>query len=364
MIKAAVMKAPNKVVTIEEFPEPQLEKGAVLLRTLASEVCGTDVHLLHGRLPGVPYPIIPGHVNVGEVEAIDGKLQDVVGNKLQVGDTVTFLDVHETCNNCWYCLVAKATTRCPHRKVYGITYSSKYPPHLLGGWSEKIYLKPGVKIVKLPSNVSPKLLIAAGCGLPTSVHGIDRANIRLGDTVVVQGSGPVGLSTAILAQLSGALRVIVVGGPKLRLEFAKRLGVDHTINIEEYDSASRVQRVLELTEGRGADIVIEATGDAAAVGEGMNMARDAGSLGVVRRYTAPGANTMNPHLQINKKHLEIRGSWGTDFNHVYRAVQVLSKYADRFPWTDFITREFSLLETNEAIASVEQLQVVKAVIRP
>ncbi len=364
MIKAAVMEAPNKPVAIAEFSEPQLEKGAVLLRTLASEVCGTDVHLLHGRLPGVPYPIIPGHGNVGEIESINGIVKDVLGKQLLTGDTVTFLDVHETCNNCWYCLVAKTTTRCPHRKVYGITYSSKDPPHLLGGWVEKIYLKPGVKIVKLPSNVPPRLMIAGGCGLPTSVHAIDRAKIRLGDTVVVQGSGPVGLSTAILAQLSGALRVIVVGAPKLRLEFAKRLGVDDTINIEEHDPASRVQRVLELTDGRGADVVIEATGNAAAVGEGANMTRDAGRLVVVGQYTNAGDITINPHLQINKKHLEIRGSWGTDFSHVYRAVQVLSKHADRFPWMNFITKEFSLPETNEAIASVEQLQVVKAVIKP
>ena len=362
--KAAVMKGPNTPVVIADFPDPELERGAVLLRTLASDLCGTDVHLFRGHLAGVPYPIIPGHISAGKVESIGGEVQDFMGSILQEGDVVTFHDVHETCYNCWYCLVAKATNKCPNRKVYGITYSCKNPPHLLGGWSEKIYLKPRVRVIKLPSRVSPQLMIAGGCALPTSIHAMDRAEVRLGDTVVVQGSGPVGLCAAILSQLSGAVRVIMVGAPKLRLDIAKSLGVDSTINIQEYDSESRVKRILELTEDRGADVVIEATGNPTAVSEGMRMVRDAGRFIVVGQYTNAGDVTINPHLQINKKHLEIRGTWGLEFDHLYRAVQILSRYADRFPWTDFITKEFTLSEANEAIKSVERLEVVKALIRP
>ena len=76
MIRAAVMPAPGRAMEVRRFAEPELEPGAVLLKTLASEVCGTDVHLWHGRLAGVPYPLIPGHVSVGEVAATGGAVSD------------------------------------------------------------------------------------------------------------------------------------------------------------------------------------------------------------------------------------------------------------------------------------------------
>src|SRR5712692_10093360 len=103
MIRAAVMPAPRQPIEIRNYPDPEPEPGAVVLKTLAAEVCGTDVHLWHGRLAGAPYPLIPGHVSVGEVVATGGPVQDVEGNPVQVGDTVTFLDVHETCHSCLFC---------------------------------------------------------------------------------------------------------------------------------------------------------------------------------------------------------------------------------------------------------------------
>src|SRR6188472_3845498 len=99
MPKAVVFPAPNAPLEIREYPRPKLEQGAALLQTMYSEVCGTDVHLHHGKLD-VPFPIIPGHVSVGVVEAIGGKVADVEGHPIKEGDVVTFLDVHETCNNC------------------------------------------------------------------------------------------------------------------------------------------------------------------------------------------------------------------------------------------------------------------------
>jgi L-iditol 2-dehydrogenase len=149
----------ERAASIEHFPTPDLEPGAALLRTLYSEVCGTDVHIWHGRLSGVPYPIIPGHVSVGVVEAIGGKVADVEGHPIKEGDVVTFLDVHETCNNCYFCLVARQPTKCPRRKVYGITYSAN--DGLLGGWSEAIWMKPGVKMIKLPKGLTPRRSSAA-----------------------------------------------------------------------------------------------------------------------------------------------------------------------------------------------------------
>src|SRR5919112_961123 len=147
-VLAGVIPKPHAAVEVRELPEPELEPDSALLEVALSEVCGTDVYLQQGRLDGVPYPLIPGHVSVGHLSKIRGRMLDITGRPFAEGDRVTFLDVHRTCNACWYCLVAKATTRCPHRKVYGITYGTE-PPGLAGGWSERIYLRPNTRIIRL-----------------------------------------------------------------------------------------------------------------------------------------------------------------------------------------------------------------------
>ncbi len=362
MPRAAVMTAPHQPIQVQTLPDPPMEPGSILLETIYSEVCGTDVHLHKGQLAGVPYPIIPGHVSVGKVLGTGGTVTDLEGAPIERGQVVTFLDVHATCNNCWYCLVAKASTRCPHRKVYGITYSAN--DGLLGGWSEQIYLKPGVKVIRLPDAVPPERLIAAGCGLPTAVHAIERAQIQLGDIVTVQGSGPVGLSIAILAQLSGAGRVIVIGDPAARLETAKFFGADEVIAVSETTARERIEKIRDLTNGRGADITLEATGVPAAVHEGMEMTCDAGRYVVVGQYTDAGDVSINPHLDINKKHLEIRGSWGSDYSHFYKMVKVLERHGARIGWEKMITQEFALDQMNEALTAVARGEMVKAVVNP
>lgn len=360
--RAAVMPSAHAPVEVRTFAHPVLEPGAILLKTLFSEVCGTDVHLHHGHLAGVPYPIIPGHVSVGRVAETGGEVLDLDGAPLRPGDVISFLDVHETCGKCWYCTVAKASTRCPSRRVYGITYSAD--EGLLGGWSQAIYLKPGVKTVRLPASLPPERFIAAGCGLPTSVHAIERAEIKLGDSVVIQGSGPVGLNAVALAQLQGAGQVIAVGAPALRLEMARAMGADEVVNITELDPVERVARVKALTGGRGADVTIEATGVPAAVREGMQMTRDAGRFVVVGQYTDVGTVEINPHWDLNRKHLEVRGCWGSDFSHFYRGVRVVARYGDRFAWDRMISAEYSLDQAGQALADVEDMKVVKALIRP
>src|SRR3972149_3802349 len=105
---AAVMTAPHKPIEVQNLPAPKVEPGGILLETIFSEVCGTDVHLHRGHLAGVPYPISPGHVSVGRVAETGGVVTDIEGRPITVGSVATFLDVHETCGNCWCCFVAHA----------------------------------------------------------------------------------------------------------------------------------------------------------------------------------------------------------------------------------------------------------------
>ena len=146
----------------------------------------------------------------------------------------------------------------------------------------------------------------------------------------------------MLAQLRGAGTIIVVGGPEIRLAAATRLGADAVVDIGSTTPQERLAAIRAATGGRGADVTIEATGAPGAVPEGMRLTRDAGRYVVAGQYTDVGVATFNPHLDLNRKHLEIRGCWGSDAGHLYRAVQVMTRYATQFPWTDLISREYSL----------------------
>jgi threonine dehydrogenase-like Zn-dependent dehydrogenase len=361
--RAMVMTAPGRPLEARSFEVPAPAPGGAILETVASEVCGTDVHLFHGRLAGVPYPIIPGHVSCGRVLEMNGALLDVEGQPVGTGRLVTFYDVYKTCGSCWHCLVAKAATRCPHRRVYGITTSAD--DGLLGGWAERIELEPGVRVLPLPEGVDVHDFMGGGCGLPTGFHAVERAGIALGDTVVVQGSGPVGLNAAVFASLAGALRVLVVGAPRARLEAARRLGADDTLDItEERSPDARVRWVRERTSGRGADVVIEASGNPAAVSEGLDMVRDAGRYVVVGQYTDAGDVALNPHRQLNRKHVTLLGCWGYEYTHLHRSVQLLARHKARFPWASLVTQEYSLEEAGRALEDMERMTVVKALIRP
>lgn len=360
-VRAAVIPQPHALVEVREYPDPRLEPDSALLRVELSEVCGTDVHLREGRLSGVPYPLIPGHVTVGSLEQIRGTLRDVDGAALREGDRVTFLDVHRTCNACWYCLVAKATTRCPQRKVYGITYGAD--DVLAGGWAEKMFLKPNTRILPLGSARSARFM-AGGCSLPTALHAIERAEIRIGHTVLVLGSGPVGLSAVILARLSGAAQVLCIGAPDLRLTAASVAGAAHTLNFSKLTQEERIGWVRNLTGGRGADITIEATGVPSAVVDAMRYTRDAGRVVVVGQYADYGEVAFNPHLDLNRKHLEVRGVWGFDFSHIYRGVQLMQDDTLSSPWQRLELQSFSLAQAEEALQLVSRGEVIKALINP
>jgi L-iditol 2-dehydrogenase len=362
-VRAIVMTGPGQPLEERRLPAPRPEPGGAVLETLSSEVCGTDVHLWHGRLSGVPYPIIPGHVSCGRILETAGPLLDVEGRPLQAGQTVTFFDVFGTCGSCWHCLVARAGTRCPRRRVYGITTGAG--EGLLGGWAERIEIRPGVRVLPLPGGLDADEFMGGGCGLPTGFHAVERADIALGDTVVVQGSGPVGLNAAVFALLSGAQAVFVVGAPEARLAAARRLGADDVLDIGQApEAAARVRWVRERTSGRGADVVIEASGNPQAVREGLEMVRDAGRYVVVGQYTDAGDVTLNPHTHINRRHATVLGCWGYEFTHLFRALGLMARHRDRFRWRELVTRRYRLEDASQALADMERLAVVKALIAP
>ena len=362
--RGVVLEAFNTPLALQRFDIPDPEPGAILARVTLGGICGTDVHLHHGNLP-IPTPVILGHEAVGRVHALgEGVTTDFVGTPLAVGDAITW-GSSIPCGRCFWCVVEKERTLCADRRVYGINQRSDQWPRISGGWADYLYLQPGSAVFRLPDGVAPEQAIALGCAGPTAVHGVlELTQVGVGDTVVVQGSGPVGMAAAMYAHLSGTAKVVIVGGPASRLELARELGVgDVHINLFDVtDPAERVRRVLDETDGRrGADVVLECAGVPAAVAEGLEMARRNAKYLVLGQYTDRGDTPINPHV-ITRKQLKIYGSWAFSEGHVLRYVRSLPQLAARFDLRRLLT-VYELEQANEALADVAAGRVMKAALQ-
>lgn len=357
------MDAFNQPVTLREYPLPtNLAPGDVLVRVTMAGVCGTDVHLHRGQL-NVPLPLIMGHETVGEVAAIGGESNDWLGNPLAVGDRVSWT-VGRPCGQCRYCRLFRLPSRCMNRRAYGVNTPCGNPPHFLGGYAQFHHLAAGTAIFRLPADLPSEALIGAGCALVTCVHAYEKMPLRWAESVVVQGAGPVGLAAVALASDAGARPIIVVGGPRERLERCRRFGADVTIDLDEVPNADKRRGiVLEHTDGLGADVVVECVGHPAAVAEGWPLARDGGRYMVLGQYCDAGPTPLNPHL-ITRKELEVYGSYGSEPHHWARAIAFLRARRERFPFHELITHRFGLEQVNEALAAVAAWQTAKAVICP
>ncbi|MDX1577424.1 MAG: zinc-binding dehydrogenase [Gemmatimonadota bacterium] len=358
--RAALMTGPGDPLEVRTLDDPSLEAGEAWIEIVASEVCGTDVHLHEGRLAGVPYPIIPGHVSVGRLIEARGVERDARGRALSPGDLLTFYDVVGTCHRCFYCTVASQPNLCPERRVYGITFPLS--EGLRGGWATSMRLETGTTIVKLDNGLEASDVIGGGCGLFTGFGAVERAAPRLGDAVVVQGSGPVGLAAAWFARIGGCGPLIVIGDPAARLELAEAMGADAVFSVSDTAPGDRIEAVRDRTAGRGADVVIEASGNPAAVPEGFGLLRPGGRYVIAGHYTDAGPVAINPHADINRAHATVLGRWGTEERHVIRALELLARH--RPPFRRVIGAEYGLERAGEALADVAGLRVTKAIIVP
>ena len=363
--RGAVLSAFNEPLVVDEAPVPDPGPGAMIARVAYGGVCGTDVHLHHGQLP-IPTPLILGHEGVGRVGKLgEGVTVDFTGAPLREGDAIAWMS-NIPCGRCHWCVVERERTLCENRKVYGVNQRFDEWPRLSGSWAEAIYLQPGSAVFRLPDGVSLEQAIALGCAGPTAVHGVlDVVGVGVGETVVVQGSGPVGMAAAMYAHLAGAAKVILVGGPANRLEVAREIGVGdvHVDIFAAADPAERIRQVLaETPGGRGADVVLECAGVPEAVPEGFEMARRSGRYLVLGQYTDRGPVPVNPHL-ITRKQLKVVGSWGFAEAHYLGYLRSLTRLAARF-YVERLTSRYPLTEANRALADMAAGTVMKPVLVP
>jgi threonine dehydrogenase-like Zn-dependent dehydrogenase len=326
-------------------------------------ICGTDVHLWDGEL-NIPLPVILGHETVGRIEQVgEGGQKDWRGEKLSVGDRVTWAS-SIVCGECYYCRLKRQPTRCLHRKAYGISYCADDSPHLRGGYAEFILLRAESAVFRLPESVPTESIVGAGCALTTVLHGVEHTPIEPGDVVVIQGAGPVGLAAIAVAIESGASKVVVIGAPSERLTLAREFGAHAVVSILERPSVGeRRDLVLKETGPYGADVVLECVGRPEAVTEGWELCRDGGRCLVLGQYANSGSVTFSPHT-ITRKQLQVSGSWGFEPRHVDLAVRMLENPR----WQDIFAREvthrFPLAEANSALKTARSQTAGKVVILP
>jgi threonine dehydrogenase-like Zn-dependent dehydrogenase len=362
--RASVVTAFQAPLELQDLPLPDtLPPGAVLVRTEMAGICGTDVHEWKGELP-IALPVIMGHETVGRIERLgEGVERDWTGLPLKVGDRVTWNSA-VSCGACYYCAEKKQPTRCPQRRAYGIGYRCDQAPHFLGGYADYHYLHPRTTIFKLPDDLPTESVIGAGCALITAIHGVERTGIAWRDNVVVQGAGPVGIAALAVAKSAGAGQVIVIGGPKPRLEMAKRFGADHVIDLDEVrEPAARLELVRKLTGGYGADVVLECVGIPTAVVEGMELCRDGGKYLVLGHYCDAGPVMWNPQV-ITRKQLQVFGSWSSEPKHLKQAIEFLRVNQERFPFHEMVSHRFTLDRANEALSMTAKWQANKCVFVP
>jgi L-iditol 2-dehydrogenase len=376
MVKASVLEGVGQLET-HDYPQPEISENAILVKMEMCGVCGTDIHLYKGNMK-IPFPVIPGHEFVGRIKELgEGAAGfEVKGQPLSEGDLIVVVPgTNAFCGSCYFCrFMPHKPTYCTGRRVMGVNLSSKDPPHLLGGWAEEIYVDaehywvyrvpdgvpPEVAVLAEPMAVSSRAMERAFApGIPTFGEGYGPGN-----SVVIQGAGPIGLLAIAAAKVTGAGEISVIDMVDDRLEIAGRLGADHVIDMRSYASSQeRVDEVKRLTNGLGADVVIECAGVPAAVPEGINMTRRGGKFVEVGHYTDPGNVEINPHV-ICMKDMDVLGSWAYPPTQFDTALQLLRRGMETLPLSEIITHKFEVADAERAIETVNSRKGIKMAITP
>jgi L-iditol 2-dehydrogenase len=364
--RAAVIVEFGENLEVRELPIPRLERGALLVKIEAATICGSDVHVWDGSLGAggvraiVP-PVVPGHEMSGVVVAMENDdIGYVGGGTVTLGDRIVF--TVGRCGTCYYCAVAGQPSLCENRRHYGTNCETH--PYLVGAFSEYCYVYPSSYKIKVPSNVRPEWASAGSCALRTIVAAYERlGRIEPWQTVVIQGSGPLGLFATALAKRSGAEKIIMVGAPESRLELARAWGATDVVSVQELpDPAERVEAVRALTDGHGAEIVQEWSGARSAFVEGIDMVRRGGRY-LVGGQVGPHTVEFRPN-RIMKDHLNVIGSMSAAEPHYWKAMQFLSQCQDEFDFDRILGARYGLADVTAALRGMAQLTEIKPVIDP
>ncbi len=375
--RAAVTEMPGRIA-VHEFDVMSAAEGAVVLKMSLSGICGTDKHTFRGESKqysgtaherDIEYPLICGHENVGIVVDVGGDVRDTDGNLLRPGDRVV-PGANVPCGACYYCMNHYPYYFCEHLEDYGNSLNCKNAPYLMGGWSEYMYLLPRTPIFRVPESLSDKVAVLTE--VMSVTHGFETANAILGlqgnppvgRTVVILGVGPLGLCHLVKARLTGAGRILATDRFDSRLKLAGDLGADDVFNVNGTSLEERIASVERLTNGRGADIVVDCSGVTATFTESLRLVRNGGVIIEPGTFVDMGPVSMNPNSDICTPNVSIVGVGGETAVSYGPSMALMAANLDRYPLDKIVTHEFSLDDAQDAVVTAQADGAMQVVINP
>ncbi|OGB92329.1 MAG: hypothetical protein A3G35_04825 [candidate division NC10 bacterium RIFCSPLOWO2_12_FULL_66_18] len=346
--KAAIWWEAGKPLEIREYPVPDVKPDGILVKLHLANICGSDIHFVEGRGPRLKggIPQILGHEMMGTIQKLGREVKtDSLGQPLAEGDRLVY-SYYSPCGQCWAC--STGVPGCPNRYRRWLGVPADTPPHFNGAFAEYYYLHPGHWTFKIPLDLPNHVVSPVNCALAQMVYSIHKIGIMLGDTVVIQGAGGLGLYGVAVAKEMGAGRVISLDKRDHRLEMAKAFGADVTINVEKMPHAQRLEMIKDLTHGVGADVVVEVCGSPDAVDEGMRMARVGGRYLLIGNINLDMAGQVDPGNAVRFSKtimaVSVYQQWV-----IPRALDLLVRCKDRYPFDKIISHTFPLEEINAAM---------------
>jgi len=348
--RIAYAVAPQRPFEIDEFEVLPPEPDQVLVRVLAAGVCGSDVHMYRGELPFLTkLPAASGHEMIGEiVQAGSLRTVDSLGRPLKEGDRVAYA-YFQPCGVCPTC--TSGSVACPDRYAIRAPLTVHDPPHFHGAFGDYYVIRGGQWIYKLPDEVPVNHAVPANCAISQAFAGIDTARIRIGDVVVVQGLGGLGIYAAALARDSGAGLVIGVDMVPARLELAKKFGAHETISLQDFPTPeARIEELRRLSGGNMADAVIEMAGVPQVIPEGIAYLRAAGRYVLIGNVQAEATATIVPQ-SIVRAGKELVGVVNYQRDVLPRVLGWLGAKQGVYPFDELVAEEYPLEGINDAIAA-------------
>jgi threonine dehydrogenase-like Zn-dependent dehydrogenase len=269
-MKAVVFRGTGHIA-LEEVPRPRPGAGEAVVRITTTTICGTDVHIVKGEYP-VKSGLILGHEPVGVIDALGEGLEDeyAVGQRVIIGAITP-------CGQCFYCLNAA------HSQCHGALGGWRFGNTIDGAWAEYLLVPDArANLALIPDGVADEQVVLVPDIFSTGLSGAESGNVRIGDSVAVFAQGPIGLCATLGAKLRGAALIIGVDSVPARLEMAQRFGANVVINYREQDPVAAIKK---LTDGRGADVAIEALGQQTTFENALRATRPGGTISSLGVYS-------------------------------------------------------------------------------
>lgn len=357
---------PGKPFDIETVSLPEVGPGQILIKVSRANICGSDLHAWHGTFAtgglGGQLPTVLGHEMVGAIEALGaGVTTDSDGAQLTVGTRVVF-PYFFSCHKCRNCLAGRRNACL--KLTMAMLGRADEPPYFVGGYADYFLLPAGAVVYTVPDSVSDDIAAGANCALSQVMYGLERVDLQLGESVVVQGAGALGLYAVAVAKARGATHVIAIDGVAERLELATAFGADTVIDINVVATVKdRTKLVRQLTDGQGADVVVEVVGHPSAIDEGLKM------LGQFGRYVEIGNINIGKTFEFDPSRFVFGNKMMVGVSLydpivLSRALTFLEQHQATLPLHRLAAACYPLDDINDAFAAAESKRDVRASIVP